>query len=505
MSSATKYPFATSGVVANTTRATPRALRRSDRLFIGGAWIASSSGRSIDVIEAHSEQTIGRVPEASFADVDAAVSSARFAFDHSEWPHLPVSERILVVRRVVEQFGRRVEEMARTITSENGSPIKFSRMGQVGAPLDIMASSIDIATAMSWEERRQGRFMNYFLRREPVGVVGAIVAWNVPQVLIAVKLIPALLAGCTVIVKAAPEASLDALLLAEILDAAHLPPGTVSIITGGAESGKALASHPGVDKIAFTGSTAAGREIGAQCGRGLRRCSLELGGKSAAIFLDDVDLDAAARALRYTSYVNNGQACAAQTRILVPEAMYTEAVAAIAEMTERLTVGDPHDPATNIGPLVSCRQRERVRRYIDLAMKEGARLVVGGPKPPPEQPVGWFVQPTVFADVHNDMRIAQEEIFGPVLSVIPYAGDDEAIRLANDSRYGLAGSVFTSDSDRGWTVARSIRTGTFGINGYAPDVMAPFGGYKESGIGREWGEYGLDEYIEIKAIHDCSQ
>jgi aldehyde dehydrogenase (NAD+) len=279
----------------------------------------------------------------------------------------------------------------------------------------------------------------------------------------------------------------------------------VSILTGGAEAGKALASHPGVDKIAFTGSTAAGREIGAQCGRDLRRCSLELGGKSAAILLDDVDLDAAVGALRFTSYVNNGQACAAQTRILVPNAMYSDAVAAIAEMSQHLTVGDPHDPATKIGPVVSSRQREQIRSYIDLGLSEGARLVVGGTEPPPDQPTGWFIQPTVFADVDNDMRIAQEEIFGPVLTVIPYAGDTEAIRLANHSRYGLAGSVFTSDPARGFAVARSVRTGTFGINGYAPDVLAPFGGFKDSGIGREWGEYGLDEYLEVKAIHDCSR
>ena len=332
-------------------------------------------------------------------------------------------------------------------------------------------------------------------------MVGAIVAWNVPQVLIAVKLAPALLAGCTVVVKAAPEASLDAMLLAEILDAADLPRGTVSILTGGAGAGRALAGHPGVDKIAFTGSTAVGREIGAQCGLDLRRCSLELGGKSAAILLDDADLAQVAQELRFTSFVNNGQACAAQTRILAPRSRYAEAVDAVAELAASLSVGDPHDPAVKVGPLVSSRQRDRVRDYIGFGIAEGGRLVTGGAVPPAGLPRGWFIQPTVFADIDNGMRIAQEEIFGPVLCVIPYDDDADAVRLANESRYGLAGSVFTSEPERGLEVARAVRTGSFGINGYAPDPLAPFGGFKESGIGREWGECGLDEYVEIKAIN----
>ncbi len=471
------------------------------RLFIGGGWVEPLSTATIDVVEAHSEQPIGRVPDAGPADVDVAVSSARAAFDRSDWPHLPVEDRAAAVRRLIEEFGRRAEEMAQTISSENGAPIKFSRLGQVGAPLDIMASSIDVATATPWEERRPGRYLDYLLRREPVGVVGAIVAWNVPQVLIAVKLAPALLAGCTVVVKAAPEASLDAVLLGEILEAADLPHGTVSVLTGGVDAGRALVGHAGVDKIAFTGSTAAGRDIGARCGGDLRRCSLELGGKSAAILLDDADLAASVRALRFTSFVNNGQACAAQTRILAPRSRYTEAVEAIGALAASLTVGDPHDPDTKVGPLVSERQRDRVRGYIDTGTAEGARLVTGGPEAPSGLPTGWFVQPTVFADVDNRMRIAQEEIFGPVLSVIPYDDDADAVRLANDSRYGLAGSVFTSDPRRGLAVARAVRTGTFGINGYAPDPLAPFGGFKESGIGREWGDHGLDEYVEIKAVN----
>jgi betaine-aldehyde dehydrogenase len=470
-------------------------------LFIGGAWVAPAAAATIDVVEAHSERVIGRVPDAGPADVDAAVASARRAFDDSDWPRLPVGERAEGVRRLIREFGLRAEEMAQTISSENGAPIKFSRLGQVGAALDILASSVEVAEATPWEERRTGRYLDYLERREPVGVVGAIVAWNVPQVLIAVKLAPALLAGCTVVVKAAPEASLDAVLLAEILEASCLPAGTVSVLTGGTGAGRALVGHRGVDKIAFTGSTAAGREIGAQCGRDLRRCSLELGGKSAAILLDDADIASAAQALRFTSLVNNGQACAAQTRILAPRSRYEDVVDAVGEMVGGLVVGDPHDPTTRIGPLVSRRQRDRVREYIAVGIAEGARLVVGGAHAPSGLPVGWFVRPTVFADVDNGMRIAQEEIFGPVLSVIPYDDDADAVRLANDSRYGLAGSVFTTDPERGLAVARSVRTGTFGLNGYAPDPAAPFGGFRESGIGREWGDHGLAEYVEIKAIN----
>ena len=463
--------------------------------------MAPLSTTTIDVVEAHSEQVVGRVPDAGPADIDAAVSVARDTFDQSDWSRVPVLDRIAAVQRLIAEFGHRAEEMAQTITSENGAPIKFSRLGQVGAPLDIMASTTEVAAGIPWEERRSGRYLEYLLRREPVGVVGAIVAWNVPQVLIAVKLAPALLAGCTVVVKAAPEASLDAMLLAEILEAADLPRGTVSVLTGGVDAGRALVGHPGVDKIAFTGSTAAGRAIGAQCGRDLRRCSLELGGKSAAILLDDADLVSATQALRFTSFVNNGQACAAQTRILAPRSRYAEVVDAVGALAASLTVGDPHDPEVKLGPVVSSRQRDRVRGYIHSGIADGARLVTGGATAPTGLPMGWFIQPTVFADVDNGMRIAQEEIFGPVLCVIPYDDDADAVNLANDSRYGLAGSVFTSDHERGLAVARSVRTGTFGINGYAPDPLAPFGGFKDSGIGREWGDYGLGEYVEIKAVN----
>ena len=475
--------------------------RTVDRLFVGGRWVVPSTGDTLDVVEAHTEQVLGRVPVAGPVDVERAVGAARTAFDDSPWSTSGLEERIEAVGRIAAGMGERAEELARTITSENGAPLGFSRLGQVGAPIDILHSMMAIARDYPWEVLRTGRYLDYLERREPVGVVAAVVAWNVPQVLIATKLAPALLAGCTVVVKAAPEASLDAMLLAEVVEAAGLPEGTVSILTGGVDTGRALVDHPGVDKVAFTGSTTAGRDIAWRCGRSLRRVSLELGGKSAAIVLDDADLDATVKGLRHASFVNNGQACAAQTRILAPRSHYDGIVARVAELAVSLTVGDPHLPTTKVGPLVSRRQRDRVRAYIELGTAEGARLVAGGAGPPDGCDVGWFVQPTVFADVDNQMRIAREEIFGPVVCVIPYDDDADAARLANDSRYGLAGSVWTSDPGRGLEMARSVRTGTFGINGYAPDPLAPFGGYKDSGVGREWGPAGLDEYVELKAVN----
>lgn len=479
-------------------------MRRYEQLLVGGTWAAPRSTATIDVIEAHTEQVLARVPDAGPDDVDTAVRAARAAFDGSSWPTSPLEERIEVLERIIAGLEDRSEELARIISSETGCTLGFAKLGQVGAPIDTMRSFIDVARAHPAEERRDGRYMPYVLRREPVGVVGAIVAWNVPLVLIATKLAPALLAGCTIVVKAAPEASLDAMVLAEVVEQADLPFGVVSVLTGGVGTGRALVAQPGVDKIAFTGSVAAGRSIAEACGTQLKRVGLELGGKSATIVLDDADLDAVAAGIRFTSLVNNGQACAAQTRVLAPVSRYDEVVERIAGIVAGLRVGDPFVKGNAIGPLVSASQRDRVRGYIVQGIAEGARLVTGGPEPPAGLEVGWYVQPTVFADVSNDMRIAREEIFGPVLVVIPYDEIDDAVAIANDSDYGLAGSVWTTDPERGLEVARRIRTGTFGINGYAPDPLMPFGGFKASGIGREWGEAGLDEYVELKAISGLS-
>jgi betaine-aldehyde dehydrogenase len=338
------------------------------------------------------------------------------------------------------------------------------------------------------------------VRHEPVGVVGAIVPWNVPQFVTMAKLAPALIAGCTVVLKPSPETPLDAFLMAEWLHEAGVPAGVVNIVPAGREVGEHLVRHPGVDKIAFTGSTAAGRRIASICGEQLKRVTLELGGKSAAIVLDDADLAQTVEGLKFASLMNNGQACVAQTRILASRQRYDEVVDALGEMVGSLSIGDPLDPTTDIGPLVAERQQERVEKYIGLGQEEGATVVVGGTGRPNGIEKGWFVQPTLFANVDNNMRIAQEEIFGPVISVIPYDDVDDAVRIANASDYGLAGSVWTSDNAAGMDVARRVRTGTYGINQYLMDFAAPFGGYKASGVGREFGPEGLAHYLELKMI-----
>ncbi|MCK9878322.1 aldehyde dehydrogenase [Frankia sp. Ag45/Mut15] len=476
-------------------------MRGYDRLFIGGNWERSTGTDVLDVHSPHSTELVGRTPAATTADVDRAVAAARDAFDTGPWPRLAPGERIALLRRFAELYVARAPEFAELITAEMGSPIGFSQTGQTLAPWLLLTTLADLAETYPWEAERTGVLGDPItVRREPVGVVGAIVPWNVPQAAIMSKLAPALLAGCTVVVKPAPETALDALALAEVIAEVGFPAGVVSVLPAGREIGEHLVTHPGIDKIAFTGSTAAGRRIAALCGERLRRVTLELGGKSAAIILDDADLAATVDGLKMASFMNNGQACVAQTRILASRARYTEVVDALADLVATLRVGDPADPATDIGPLVAARQQERVEHYITLGQAEGARVVAGGNGRPPGQPVGWYVRPTVFADASNDMRIAREEIFGPVLTVIPYADEAQAVELANDSEYGLAGSVWTADAERGLDVARRVRTGTFAVNRYTTDFAAPFGGYKASGIGREHGPEGFDAYVELKSI-----
>jgi len=322
----------------------------------------------------------------------------------------------------------------------------------------------------------------------------------VPQILLMAKIVPALLAGCSVVAKPAQESPLDAMILAAIFDELGLPEGVLSVLPGGADIGRHLVAHPSVDKVAFTGSTTVGRTIGAVCGKNLTRVSLELGGKSAAIVLEDADPTRTATGLRFASFMNNGQACAAQTRVLVPHSRYDEVVDALAEVVTSLVVGDPLDPETEIGPLVNARQQDRVQRYIELGRAEGARMVAQGASGPDDES-GCYVPPTLFADVDNGMRIAREEIFGPVLVVIPFDSEEDAIRIANDSPYGLGGSVWTKDRAHGLEIARRVRTGMFGVNTFGPDVSAPFGGFKASGVGREYGSHGIEAYVEIKAVH----
>jgi aldehyde dehydrogenase (NAD+) len=473
-------------------------MRQHDRLYIGGEWVAPAGTGTIDVVSPHTEEVIGRVPEATPEDVDRAVAAARHAFDHGPWPRMEPAERAAVVGRLAALYGERVNELAELITEEMGSPITFSQLGQTGQAHAVYGYYAELGKTLTSEEERPGMMGPVTVRREPAGVVAAIVPWNVPQFIVALKLAPALVAGCTIVIKPAPETPLDGYPLAEMLNEAGVPRGVVSIVAAGRETGEHLVRHPGVDKVAFTGSTAAGRTIGAICGEQLKRCTLELGGKSAAIILDDADLASTMGWLKIASLMNNGQACVAQTRILASSSRYDEVVDALTQTVGSMKVGDPADAETEIGPLVAKRQQERVEGYIALGREEGAKVALGGSGRPYDR--GWYVTPTVFADVTNDMRIAREEIFGPVLSVIPYEDEADAVRIANDSDYGLAGTVWTADAEHGLDIARQVRTGTYGVNVYMIESSSPFGGYKSSGVGRELGPEGLAAYSEYKSI-----
>ncbi|OIN81329.1 aldehyde dehydrogenase [Mycobacterium malmoense] len=472
--------------------------RSYDELFVGGHWRKPASPRQLAVISPHSEEPVGHAQAAGPEDVDAAVAAARRAFDHGPWPRMTPAERMAKLEELAAIYAGHIDEMADLITAEMGSPRSFSRLGQAAGAASMMHLTLAFARDFPWVERRQGVLGEVHLHRAPVGVVGAIVPWNVPQFLIMPKLIPALVAGCAVVIKPAPETPLDALWLAEMIEQAGLPEGVVSVLPGGPDVGETLVRHPGVDKIAFTGSSATGRRIAALCGEQLKRVSLELGGKSAAIVLDDADIGKTVAGLKTAGLMNNGQACVAQTRILVSERRHDELVDALAQMMSGLRVGDPADEATDVGPLVAQRQQRRVRDYIRSGQREGARLILGGDDSPAER--GWYVRPTLFTDATNEMRIAREEIFGPVLTVLRYRDEDDAIRIANDSDYGLAGSVWTADTAHGLQIAARVRAGTYGINMYMLDISSPFGGFKQSGLGREFGPEGLDEYVELQSV-----
>jgi acyl-CoA reductase-like NAD-dependent aldehyde dehydrogenase len=475
---------------------------RQNELFIGGDWATPSTDQRIQIVSPHTETPVAQVAAAGPGDVNTAVEVARAAFDTGPWPRLESAERIAAVRALAKVYGERRSEMADVITTEIGAPISFAQRAQVALPWTMMKAFCDLAETYPWHETRPGMYgPDIHIRREPVGVVAAIVPWNMPQFLIVTKLIPALLAGCTVILKPAPESPLNALLLAELIAECDLPHGVVSVLPGDASVGEILVKHPGVDKVSFTGSTAAGKAVAAACATDLRRVSLELGGKSAAIILEDADPASVATGVRSASLSNSGQICNALTRILVPAKRADEFTDALAAEMASMIVGDPTDSATQVGPLVAQRRQERVRGYIDAGQAEGARLVLGGTAMPDGLDRGWYVRPTLFADADNSMGIAREEIFGPVLTVIPFADEDDAVAIANDSDYGLAGSVWTDDTDHGLAVASRIRTGTFGVNqGYTMDPFAPFGGVKGSGYGRELGREGIDGYTDTKSI-----
>jgi aldehyde dehydrogenase (NAD+) len=471
-----------------------------DKLFIGGEWTAPAGTGTIEVINPTTEEVMGSVPDATEADVNAAVAAARQAFDHGPWPRMSPVERAAIVSKVSEAIKAELEPMAQLISTEMGSPIGWGMMAQVLAPAMIFDYYVGLASTYLFDEVRPGLLGQVLVASEPVGVVAAITPWNVPLFLAAAKLGPSLVAGCTVVFKPAPETPFDAFRLAELFADAGLPKGVLSIVPAGREVGEHLVRHPGIDKVSFTGSSVAGKKIAAACGENLKRYSLELGGKSAAVLLDDVDLAQALPMLMPNAMMNNGEACIAQTRILAPRDRYQEVVEAVVDIVSAMKVGDPLDATTEVGPLVAERQRDRVEGYIKIGQEEGAKVAIGGGRPEGIDK-GWFVEPTVFVDVDNSMRIAQEEIFGPVLAVIPYDGDDQAIEIANDSSYGLCGSVWTGDPERGLKVARAVRTGTYMLNNPMPiDFATPFGGYKESGIGREFGREGLELFLERKSI-----
>ncbi|MGD1225733.1 aldehyde dehydrogenase [Streptomyces krungchingensis] len=469
------------------------------RFFIGGEWVEPRSTETIEVINPFTGKPIANVPAGSAEDMDRAVAAARQAFDQGEWSRTTLQERMRVLRRLSELMGERTDDIASLVTDEMGCPITLSRSMQAASPKVLLDSFLELAPQYPFTDVRQSATGRALVLREPVGVVAAVVPWNAPLLITMLKLAPALLSGCTMVLKPAPDTPLDAYLLGELLAEAGLPAGVVNIVPADREASEYLVTHPGVDKVTFTGSTAAGRRVASLCGNDLKRVTLELGGKSAAILLDDADFAAAAESLRVGSFRNSGQVCSLKTRIVVPRSREAEFLDAFEAVVSSMPVGDPKDPSTQIGPLVSARQRERVEGYIEAGRAQGARVVLGGGRPA-NLSEGFFVQPTVFAGVDPSMTIAQEEIFGPVVSVLTYDDEDQAVAIANNSSYGLNGSVFTADPERGVKLARRIRTGTIEVNGSPVGFHAPIGGFKSSGIGREAGLEGFDAYVELKSI-----
>ena len=470
-------------------------MQEFSRLYIGGEWVSPASDECIDIVNAATEAVMGRVPAGGAADVDRAVAAARAAF--AGWSATPLDERLGALGRISEGIMARNDELARSVVGEVGTPSMIAPMLQTGLAAVVFGDNATLAPEIEMEATVGGTLTV----KEPIGVVGAITPWNFPLVQIAVKVAPALAMGCTVVVKPSEYAPLTAFMLAEIVHEAGVPPGVFNLVSGGGPgAGEALVAHPDVDMVSFTGSTATGRRISAVASATVKKVTLELGGKSPLIVLDGAPLADAVAAAVQGCYINCGQMCTASTRLLVPETQRDEAVATAAAIAGSLAVGDPAAPDTMVGPLVNARQRDRVRDYIRSGIDEGATLVTGGVEPPDGLDTGYFVRPTVFADVTTDMRIAREEIFGPVLSILTYTDTDDAVRIANDSDYGLAAMVF-GEPDEAMAVARRLRAGWLVVNGADQSFTAPYGGYKQSGLGKELGVAGLEEYLEQKAIH----
>jgi aldehyde dehydrogenase (NAD+) len=466
-----------------------------NRLYINGEWVEPAGKGMLDVINSTTEEVMGRIPEGTPEDVDRAVAAARAAFD--SWPSTGVGERAEFLQRMSDGLAARQNEIAAVIASEVGMPLPLAAAVQAGLPAKVMGSFAKLLADYKFEEQ----IGNSLVVKEPVGVVGCITPWNYPLHQVVAKVAPALAAGCAVVLKPSEVAPLTAFILAEIADEAGLPAGALNLVTGfGPVVGEAIAAHKDVDMISFTGSTRAGKRVSELASQTVKRVALELGGKSANVILDDADFEKAVRSGVSNCYFNSGQTCSAQTRMLVPKGRHDEAVRIAKEAAESFTLGDPREGKAKLGPLVSQAQRDRVRDYIKKGIEEGASLVTGGPETPEGLGKGYFVKPTVFANVSNDMTIAREEIFGPVLSIIPYEDEDDAVRIANDTVYGLAGAVWSKDAERARRVARRLRTGQVDINGGSFNPFAPFGGYKQSGNGRELGRYGLEEFLEVKSL-----
>jgi betaine-aldehyde dehydrogenase len=466
-----------------------------DSLYIGGEWVRTASSATLDVHNAATEETIARVPAGTADDAGRAVRAARAAF--GPWSALPVQKRCDFLQAVSDGLAARAEEIARAITAEVGMPLKLSQRIQAALPPQVMAGTARLARDYPFEER----IGNSLIVKEPIGVVAAITPWNYPLHQAVAKVAPALAAGCTVVLKPSEMAPLSAFVLAEVIHAAALPRGVFNLVCGtGSVAGEAIAAHPEVDMVSFTGSTRAGKRVSELAAATVKRVALELGGKSASVVLDDADLARAVKGTVNSCYLNSGQTCTALTRLLVPHARYEEAARLAVETARTFSPGDPMRDDARLGPLISGAQRERVRAYIRKGVEEGAELLLGGAEPPPGLDRGWFVQPTVFGRVRPGMAIEQEEIFGPVLSIVGYGDEEDAVRIANGTIYGLAAAVWSGDEERARRVARRLRAGQVNVNGGAFNAMAPFGGYKQSGHGREFGRYGLEEFLEVKSM-----
>jgi acyl-CoA reductase-like NAD-dependent aldehyde dehydrogenase len=464
-------------------------------LYIGGEWVPSTGTGTIDVIDSTTEEVMGSIPEGSTKDVDLAVAAARAAFP--AWSATPVKKRTELLTQVSQALATRMDDLAHLITREVGMPLMLSQLVQVGLPMTTFGSMAQVAADFTWEQT----VGNSLIVREPIGVVGAITPWNYPLHQIAAKVAPALAAGCTVVLKPSEVAPLNAFVLAEVFEEIGLPAGVFNLVTGvGPVVGEAIAAHTDVDMVSFTGSTRAGKRVSEVASGTVKRVALELGGKSANVILDDADLAKAIPDGVAKCFLNSGQTCSALTRMLVPRERLSEVEDLAVAAAEAFTPGDPFEPSSRLGPLVSGAQRDRVRNFIDKGVGEGATLLTGGVEAPEGLSAGFFIRPTVFSSVTRDMTIARDEIFGPVLSIIPYGTEEEAIDIANDSEYGLAGGVWSGDPERAKAVARQLRTGQVEVNGGGFNPLAPFGGYKQSGNGREYGSFGLEEFLEVKAM-----